>query len=155
MPEYKMVQVKETPYLYQERTCSMDPQDISAAMGEVFHNVMKFVHEHDATSGNQALAVYPTYDPENMTFRAGVTVSAEDAAKAKGSIKSASLPEGEVLTFTHMGPYSTLRDSYGELMQHLANIKRMVAVPTWEIYVNNPDEVPEEDLRTDIYVPLI
>jgi len=33
MSKYKMVKVEEQPYLYNEQSCSMDPSDISKAMG--------------------------------------------------------------------------------------------------------------------------
>jgi effector-binding domain-containing protein len=29
-----------------------------------------------------------------------------------------------------------------------------LGAPTWEVYVNDPDSTPEEELRTEIYVSL-
>ena len=154
MTEYKMVDVEKTPYLYQERTCSMDPQDISAAMGEVFQNVWAFIAEKKITPAGGPLSVYSTYDPQKMTFRSGFAVSADDAAKADGAVKAGTLPAGEVLHFTHVGPYAKLRDSYGEMMKYLEEKNLTVGAPTWEIYVDDPQTTPEEKLRTEIYVTL-
>lgn len=154
MTEYKMIHVDETPYLYQERTCSMDPQAISAAMGEVFQNVLKFVQDNDISSARHALSVYYTHDPQKMTFRAGFIVSADDAAKAKGDIKSETLPAGEVLHFIHVGPYAKLRVSYGEMMKYLEENNLTIGAPTWEVYVDDPQTTPEEKLRTEVYVTL-
>jgi effector-binding domain-containing protein len=59
-----------------------------------------------------------------------------------------------VLTFTHLGPYAGLRDSYGAMMGYLEENKLEMRAPTWEVYVNDPKEVPEEELRTDVFVSL-
>ena len=151
---FDMVQVEETPYLYEERTCGMDPQDISAAMGDVFHNVMAFMKAHGIAPAGQAMSVYYTYDPDKMTFRAGFSVLPEDLAKAEGTVKADVTPAGKVLSFVHTGPYSELRNSYGEMMTYAEQNGLKIRAPAWEVYVNDPATVPEEELRTDVFVSL-
>lgn len=153
MTEYKMVEVEEKPYLYLERTCSMDPNDISRNMGVAFQTVGELAARKKMASVGQALSVYPTYDEQTMTFRAGFLVSAEDAAKAEGEVKADVLPAGSVLNFVHRGPYAKLRDSYREMMTYLAGQGMTAVAPSWEIYLNDPNSVKSEDeLETDIFV---
>lgn len=154
MLEFNQVDVEETPYLYEERTCSMDPGDISKTMGEAFHKVMMFMSENGIQTTGKVMAVYYAYDPQKMTFRAGFSVSPEDAAKAAGDIKADATPAGNALSFTHVGPYATLRDSYGKMMQHVEENGLALAAPTWEVYVNDPRTTPEEALRTDVFSAL-
>lgn len=154
MPEFKQIEVEETPYLYEEKTCSMEPSDIGATMGEAFGNVMAFMTENGIETTGKVLSVYDTYDPATMTFRAGFSVAREDAAKASDSVKADVTPAGKVLTFTHVGPYATLRDSYDEMMRYVEDNGLTLCVPTWEVYVNGPDEVPEDELRTDVFAAL-
>ncbi len=151
---FDMVQVEETPYLYEERTCGMDPKDISAAMGDVFHSVMAFMKAHGIAPAGQAMSVYYTYDPDKMTFRAGFSVLPEDLAKAEGTVKADVTPAGKVLSFVHTGPYSELRNSYGEMMTYAERNGLKIRAPAWEVYVNDPATVPEEELRTDVFVSL-
>ncbi|MCG8445350.1 MAG: GyrI-like domain-containing protein [Hyphomicrobiales bacterium] len=151
---FDMVQVEETPYLYEERTCGMDPKDISAAMGDVFHSVMAFMKAHGIAPAGQAMSVYYTYDPDKMTFRAGFSVLPEDLAKAEGTVKADVTPAGKVLSFVHTGPYSELRNSYGEMMTYAEQNGLKIRAPAWEVYVNDPATVPEEELRTDVFVSL-
>ena len=84
MLTFDLIDVEETPYLYEERICSMDPAEIGAAMGEAFHSVMRFLDAKGIPAG-EVLSVYYTFDPDKMTFRAGFSVSPEDAAKAEGA----------------------------------------------------------------------
>jgi len=153
MLNFKMVEVEEAPYLYTERTCSMDPGDISRNMGIAFGTVGALVGKKGVTSASKALSVYYTHDDETLTFRAGFLVSEEDAAKAEGEVKADVLPAGKVLNYIHRGPYAKLRVSYGEMMEYLEAKGMTVGAPTWEIYLNEPDSVSTEDeLETDIYV---
>lgn len=154
MLSFQLKDVETASYLYEERSCSMDPDDISATMQKAFGNVMQFLKSHNIKPSGAPLSVYYTHDPNEMTFRSGCFVSEEDAVKAEGAIQSASTPAGEVLTFTHVGPYARLRNSYGEMMTYLEENGLKVGVPTWEVYVNDPSVVPEEELRTDVFVSL-
>jgi effector-binding domain-containing protein len=153
MPEYRMVDVEEQPYLYNERSCSMNPGDISKAMEGAFTVVGNLVGNKGITSVINPLSVYYTHDEQKMTFRAGFLVSAEDAAKAEGDVKADVLPAGRVLNYIHRGPYATLRIGYGEMMQYLEDNDMVVSGPTWEVYIKSPDSgVSEDEYETDIYV---
>lgn len=154
MLKFELIEVEELPYLYEEGSCGMDPSDISRAMGEAFQGVMGFLGAKQIAPAGEALSVYYTYDPAKMTFRSGFSVSAEDLGKAEGAVKADVTPAGEVLTFTHVGPYSRLRDSYGEMMKYLERNNLQIGAPTWEVYLNNPDTIPEEQLETKVFVSL-
>jgi len=154
MYDFKMTEVVPRPYLYVEKTCSMDPEDVGQAMGAAFGEVMAFVHAKGIKSAEKALSVYYDYAPDRLSFRAGYLVSQVDADKAEGAIKSDRTPGGNVLSYVYVGPYSGLRASYGEMMTYIAQIGREPGAPTWEIYVNDPSETPPEELRTEIFVTL-
>ena len=151
MAEFELIDVPETPYLFTSKTCSMNPNDISMHMGEAFGEVWEFMQAQGIDPAGGALAVYYGYDPETMAFRAGFIVKREDLSKAKGSIEGDVTPAGEVLHFIHKGPYRTLRDHYGLMMQHVESIGREVSAPTWEVYLNDPGQVPEDELLTEVF----
>lgn len=151
MLKFEMTDVEELPYLYVERSCSMDPSDISATMGDAFHSVFGFMQDKQITPG-AALSVYTTYDPETMSFRAGFSVSPDDAANADGAIMAAATPAGRVLSFTHLGPYAELRNSYGKMMAYMNANGLTPVAPSWEIYVNDPETTPPDKLETRAFV---
>lgn len=152
MTEYTFVDVEGRPYLYVDKHSSMEPEDISAAMGEGFREVMSFMEVNGVAPAGPALAVYYTYDPNQLDVRVGFFVDEKDLAKASGDIHADSTPAGRVLTLTHHGPYSGLRDTYRELNAWVEKHKLEYSAPTWEVYVNNPQVTPPEELQTDIYV---
>ena len=149
--EFIALEVAETPYLYAEGTSAMDPNAVSAAMGEAFGKVMGFVTEQGIAPAGAPMAVYYGYDPGTLQFRAGLPVAAGDTDKAAGEIKAGVTPAGTVVSFTHVGPYRTLRDSYEKLMAHVEKEGLKLAAPTWEVYVDDPGEVDEAVLRTEVF----
>lgn len=154
MPDFKLVKASETPYLYVVKTSSMDPGDIAAKMGEAFGAVWGFMQSHNIQPAGGALSVYYDYSPDKMEFRAGFTVARQDMAKATGEVKADVTPAGELLHFQHKGSYATLRDDYALMTEHLKKIGREMGVPAWEVYLNSPDQVPEAELLTDVYMVL-
>jgi effector-binding domain-containing protein len=154
MPDFRLIDVTEQPYVYVERTCAMEPATISEEMGKAYGDAMAFIQANGLTLTGPALSVYYTYDPQTVTFRAGFFVSTEDAKKASGDVKADTTPAGRVVNFVHTGPYSKLSESYQELMAWLEKEGLTLGAPTWEVYVNDPDSTPEEELRTEIYVSL-
>lgn len=154
MPSFEMIDVSETPYLYVSKTCSMDPDDISRNMGDAYGEVWGFMQSQSIAPVGGALSVYHDYHPDKMTFRAGFVVDRADLRKASGGIGGDVTPSGRVLHFVHKGSYRTLRDDYDLMMQHLESIGRTPAAPTWEVYLNGPDDVPEEELLTEVFCVL-
>ena len=154
MPDFKVMKVTETPYLYVTKTSSMAPEDISSNMGAAFQQVWTFMEANQIRPTGGALSVYYDYSPDRMTFRAGFTVSRADMARAQGEVKGDVTPAGEVLHFQHKGSYATLRDDYDLMMKHLATQGLEMGIPTWEVYLNSPDQVPEAELLTDVFMVL-
>lgn len=154
MPDFKIVDVSETPYLYVERSCSMDPSDISKEMGAAFKEVWQHMEAGAIKPAGPALSVYYSYDPQVMNFRAGFTVAHEDMSKIEGNVKADVIPHGRTLHFTHKGSYATLRNDYALMMEYLKDSNLEMRIPTWELYVNDPGQTPEAGLITECYTAL-
>ena len=147
----RTVEVAETPYLYVAGAAPMDPVLIGKEMDKAFGRLMAFMKESGIAPGGAPMAVYHDYDPERMVFRAAIPVSEEDAGRATDDVEASVTPGGTVHTFTHIGPYSGLREAYAAVEAELARDGKSLGVPTWEVYANDPAETPESDLRTEVY----
>jgi effector-binding domain-containing protein len=144
MVEFKQTETKKQSYLYIERTCSLDPADIAANMGACFAGVQTFMAEHKVKPMGAPMAVYPHFDAHSLTFRAGFPVSQKNAKLANGDVGADVLPASNVLTFTHVGPYYTLRNSYAEMMGYMQLHGLHMGGATWESYKTDPETTPED-----------
>jgi len=154
MPEFEIIEVDETPYLYVDRSTSHDPGEIGPAMGSAFQEVWSFMQAEGIAPTGGALSVYTSYDPEKMDFRSGFAIAPGDMAKASGAVKADVTPAGRAVHGTHKGPYSGIRQSYGEMHAFVQAKGVQFTAPTWEVYLNSPGEVPEEELLTELYQAL-
>ncbi len=93
--------------------------------------------------------------PEKIRYDACITVS--DDVAAEGEVGLMDIGGGEYVTALHEGPYSGLHASYAELCGvALPKLGREPGyAPSLEIYLDDPATTPPEDLRTEIYIPLL
>lgn len=148
--EFSRKTLPEQHYIYVDRECDYGP-GIADAMGSAFGEVFGFVGQHGITPLSMPMSVYMTMDPTKLRFRGGVIVSADEAAKASGNIKSDTLAAGDAMTTTHVGPYTDMNKTHRALWDHMEAEGIPLAMPIWEIYVDDPGQTPEAEVRTDIF----
>lgn len=69
-------------------------------------------------------------------------------------MKCYELPGGPMVKGIHKGPYAASEATYIELFTWMTKHGREVSGPIREIYNNDPREVAEDDILTEIYVPV-
>jgi len=75
-------------------------------------------------------------------------------AKGTGKIKCYELPGGRFAHITHRGPYEECEPTYNKLFAWIKKNKLEITGPIREIYPNDPNEVKQEDILTEIYAPI-
>jgi effector-binding domain-containing protein len=154
MPKFELIEVEETPYLYVERSSSMDGEAIGQAMHTGFAEVWAFMEKHGVGPAGGGLSAYYDYSEDTMRFRVGFAVARDDMAAAEGAVKADVTPAGRVLHFTVTGSYAGLRPAYEQMMAHMEAEGLHYVAPTWEFYMNDPNTVPEDQLVTECYQAL-
>lgn len=154
MPKFGIVDVTETPYLYVERTASMAGDDVGQAMHTGFAEVWAFMEKHGVAPAGSGLSAYYDYAEDQVAFRVGFAVARADMAAAEGAVKADVTPAGRVLHFTVTGSYAGLRPAYAEMMTYMEAEGLRYVAPTWEVYMNDPNTVPEDQLVTECYQAL-
>jgi AraC family transcriptional regulator len=154
MSSYDIVETSEQDYLYAIGKTSMAPAEISRAMGEAFQEVWNFMQAKSIPAAGSALAVYYDYSEDEMEFRAGFFIAPEHAGKAEGAVMADKTPATRAVHALHTGPYSTLQEIYSKIMGEMKWNGHHYGKPTWELYLNDPDVVPEAELKTEIFIAL-
>jgi AraC family transcriptional regulator len=104
------------------------------------------------------LAIYhddaETTPPSELRSEAGLVVPA--GVKLPPGVDEQRLPAGRYATTLHIGPYAQLGDVWARFMGEWLprSGQRMAHGSTFEVYRNTPEEVPSEQLETELYIPL-
>ncbi len=69
-------------------------------------------------------------------------------------IKAYELPGGTMAKIIHKGPYEECGPTYEKLFAWLAAKGKTIVAPIREVYLNDPHEVPPEEILTEIYAPI-
>ncbi|UCE49455.1 MAG: GyrI-like domain-containing protein [Phycisphaerales bacterium] len=91
---------------------------------------------------------------EEATADVEVVVPIANVVDGQGSITCYEIPGGQMAKIVHKGPYEKSAPTYKKLFEWIAANHKKVAGPTREVYLNDPREVPAEDLLTEIYAPI-
>jgi len=83
-----------------------------------------------------------------------VVVPIANVVDGQGAITCYELPGGKMAKILHEGPYEKSALTYKKLFEWIAANHKKVAGPTREVYLNDPREVPSEELLTEIYAPI-
>ena len=64
------------------------------------------------------------------------------------------MPGGRFASAIHKGPYQDVHESWGKLYEWTANQGYEPKSPCRDLYLNDPDDVPEEELLTELLIPV-
>jgi AraC family transcriptional regulator len=105
------------------------------------------------------IAIYHD-DPESKPeaeLRSDAAVAVTDKMTIPEGMGEERLPAGRYACTLHVGPYEQLGDAWARFMgQWLPQSgERCKDADSFEIYLNNPMDVPKAELRTELYIPLV
>ena len=92
----------------------------------------------------------------NEESNADVEVVVPVAKKVPGTdrVTCYNLPGGPMAKIVHKGPYESCSAAYKQLFAWIAEQHKKVAGPIREVYINDPQKVPPEEVLTEIYAPI-
>ncbi|MDR1820527.1 MAG: GyrI-like domain-containing protein [Methanobrevibacter sp.] len=99
-------------------------------------------------------------NPDDMVYDMGIEVSEDTEVTGHshentGKVQVVELLAHKVLYKIHKGSYETLDDSYKKLANYAVENNYDIIGSPKEIYFNNPYEVEEDELLTEIQFPVI
>jgi DNA gyrase inhibitor GyrI len=146
--EPETVTLPETHYVFIERT---GPFMITAPQAwEEVHRLVPAVLQHNQITGYMSL-----YRMGPNVYRAGVAISAPPVKLPQG-LQYEKFRGGRYGRFVLTGPYLNLPKASGRVFEIVAEKKIELRDGFFiENYVNNPRDTTEEELITEIMVPLV
>lgn len=89
---------------------------------------------------------------EQLRSHAAVVLNEGESVEGSG-LEEFEIPAGDYFVGVHMGPYDGMYRSWQEFMAAVAESGEKVDYDwTFEVYVNDCDQVAPEEIRTDLYV---
>jgi len=87
---------------------------------------------------------------------ADIEVALPVSLEAEGcdSVKRYELPGGRMAKIVHKGPYQESLSAYEKLYAWLGEQGKKPTGPVREVYVNDPRDIPPEEILTEIYAPI-
>jgi effector-binding domain-containing protein len=134
--------------------------DIGALFGIHLSNVADRIADLGGTPAGPAYARYHEWGPEHADVEFGIPVAAPVTSLRPvdecepGEVGSSELPGGSAAITVHRGDYRGMGTAYDRLRDHIKAEGRAPGPGPWESYVNDPTEVAEVDLRTELIWPL-
>jgi AraC family transcriptional regulator len=127
----------------------------------VFGRLMGWLQANEVIQTGPALAIYQD-DPETVPVAElrsdACAIVADDFTTDDPTVQVLTLPGGRYAVATHLGAYSGLGAAWGRFIGewlptsgHTLDASR----PCFEIYVNECNAVPVEEIRTDLYEPIL
>ncbi len=123
--------------------------DMPENLGSIYGEIASLFGTDGITCTGAPFVIYYNMDMENLDIEAGFP--ATGASTDHGRVKRSRLPGGEQATATHKGPYDSLEKTYTELSAFCKEQNRIPEEFMYEEYLNSPEEVPVEELLTNIY----
>ncbi|MGZ4934104.1 MAG: GyrI-like domain-containing protein [Halobacteriota archaeon] len=132
------------------------PSTIGENMRRLLGQLIGWVQQEGLQMTGPPFAVYYS-TPEDMAqghmqFEVGVPISG--AAQGTEYITIKPFPAQNVLSAIHKGPYNQIGPVYAALMEYVQNNKYEVIGPPMELWLNNPMEVAENELLTEVRFPV-
>ena len=98
-------------------------------------------------------------DPEiteanKIRYDACITINKD--IKAEGEIGTQEIQEGNYAVTIHKGPFENLKNTYAQLCGNWApnSGKEIKNAPSIEVYLNDPEKTPPEELLVEIQMPI-
>ena len=104
--------------------------------------------------------VYGTYfnSPEDVPedkLQYEIGFSVEDEMPREDALGFKDIPEHTVLAATHKGPYTNVGPVIHAVAQYAVDNGYDIVGPITEVYLNDPSMVSEEELLTEVRLPVI
>ncbi len=133
------------------RTRTTD-KDLPQLVGQSYGAIAQYLGGMGQQPTGAPFAAYYNLDMQNLDVELGFP--ATTGLPGKGNIRAGEIPAGKVASVLYVGPYEGMKAAYDALAQWVKAHGYEATGVSYEIYLNDPNQVPPEGLQTQIMFPL-
>ena len=154
--EIGITEVPSKTVAYFTGSSGRDADEIGAALGAAYGRVAMFISANGLQIDGQPIAITNYWDERGYGFDAGIPVSGTPARGAgpDSPVRMGETYGGRVVRAVHVGPYTTLEETYGIVEAFITAHRLQANGRSWDVFVSDPGNTPEEELSTDVYYPV-
>lgn len=151
-----ITEVPSTTIAYFTGSSGGEPDEIGAALGAAYGRVVGFVTSNGLQLAGQPIAITNYWDERGYGFDAALPVSGAPSRGAgpDSPVRMGETYGGRVVRAVHVGPYTGLPQTYEIIDAFMAAHSLEANGRSWEVFVSDPGNTPEEELITEVYFPV-
>ena len=127
-------------------------EDLPKHFGEVYGKIFGYLGQIGEQPGGMPYAGYYNMDMQDLDVEIGVPTTRR--LEGQGDIQSVTLPGGKMATCRYTGSYANMEEAYNGLARYMQEQGLEPTGVSYEAYLNSPEEVPVDQLVTDIWFPV-
>ena len=121
-------------------------------LGPAWGAVMARARALGAMPSEPPFVGYHNADMEDLDLEIGFTFTAP--LEGEGEVQASEIPDGPAVATVHVGPYDRIGEAYEALQAWMSQHGHAPSGPSYEHYLDDPDEVAPDELRTRIVWPI-
>jgi len=127
-------------------------QELPQVLGQTYGAIAQYLGELGEQPVGPPFTAYYNMDMQDLDVEIGFPVARE--LPGRGDIQAGEIPGGKVATCLYTGPYSDIEPAYNALFQWMEENGYEATGVAYEMYLDDPQETPPEELQTQIVFPL-
>ena len=133
-----------------------ESEDISAALAAAYGRVAVFISANGLQIDGPPIAISNYWDERGYGFDAGIPVSGTPARGAgpDSPVRMGETYGGRVVRAMHVGPYTELQETYAIINAFMVAHNLEANGRSWDSFVSDPGNTPEEELKTEVFYPV-
>ncbi|MGV6852601.1 MAG: SRPBCC family protein [bacterium] len=151
----EITQTQSITTLSIRKTSATDDKAIAEELKNAYSELMQFMSDQRITLTGPPMAITHEWNEgKSWVFDAAIPVNPELDEFNHPTIKLLQTYAGKVVKVVQRGPYSKAAETYPLAFSYLASMGLELSGNSWEVYVNDPSQVSENEIQTDIYFPV-
>jgi effector-binding domain-containing protein len=148
--EIERVEVSSQPILYVSTSSGASSEAIARALGAAFGEISRFMSSRGLAHNGMPMSINHSWDEDSYEFDAAIPVDRNEVSTS-GNVQFGFTPSGIAVRAVHVGPYTELDETYEKLIAYMSVNRLGHSGVSWEHYISDPGDTPEDQLVTHVY----